>query len=144
MRTVLLFGLVLLLACGDDAHRLATVPTSDSIDATLLVGAWTHSYEEEPDSLAVDEDWYRPSDSHDFEPSLFRMRYEFRDDGTCEYLWASPVDAHEMRPCTWGFDRVDDRVVRVTPVSEQDDRAVSFRVLGLSEDLLRVDLLQQD
>lgn len=139
MRTTLLFGLVLLLACGDDEVRFATVPTSESVDRDLLVGAWTHSYEEEPDSLALDEDWYRPSGSREFEPSLFRMEYVFREDGTCDYLWASPVDAHEMRACTWGFDAEDDRVVRVEPVDERDQRVVSFRVLGLNEELLRMD-----
>lgn len=136
---LLVVGLV--VGCGDDA--VTPDPAADenppAASGDPLVGSWTHSSEEEPAGSTAE--WFRPSMSRDWAEAWFRMRFDFREDGTCDYLWLSPVDAHEMRPGTWERDPKDDRVVRVYDENGDLIERVSFFILDLQDDLLRIETL---
>ena len=134
-------ALGLLAGCGrdgDTADPIAADPASEPVTAAL-VGSWTHAFEDEPEGSAVD--WYRPTLSRDWTEAWFRMRFDLYQDGTAQYMWLSPVDAHEMRPGTWQFDPKDDRIVRIYDQQGVLLERVSFRIVGLEDDLLRVEPL---
>lgn len=124
------------LACGETPP---TAPASTTFDPADLVGPWIRSFEEESDTEDPGVEWYRRADSRDFPPARFRMTYEFRADGHCEYRWPSPVDAHEMRPGTWHFDDDEPSIVRVFQDQGEEIVHLSFRIVTLDPELLRVE-----
>lgn len=144
MKTMMLLAALLavgmLSACSEGDATTQPTPIDrlpeSTMEAAALAGDWTHSYEEE--AGASDEQWFRPSQSREFAESWFRMRYHFEADGTCEWMWLAPNDAHEMRPGTWDFDDKDPRFVRVYDDEGRFLEHVSFRVLGLDGSLMRV------
>ena len=131
--------LVFAVGCGsDDAPTRAVDESAEPTEqSTPLVGSWTHSMEE--DSFGSTTDWYRPSQSRDFAYDWFRMRYDFFADGTCEYWWLSPNDAHEMRPGTWELVEKDERYVRVYDEDGELLETVSFRIVQLEGNLLQIE-----
>lgn len=144
-RTVVAAALaaVVLAGCGRDDDAPAPLAPADreesTVEAAALVGSWTHSFEEDAGASAIQ--WFRPSESRAFMDAWFRMRYEFHADGTCEWLWLSPIDAHEMRPGTWERDAKDPRLVRIYDEDGNLLEWVSFRLLGLDGALMRVVVL---
>lgn len=132
----LILAVAAIAACSDDSSPTRSQPTSQSVDVDTLVGAWTHSYEEQSDAPGAE--LYRPTGSREFEPSWFRMQYDLRADGSCAYLWLAPNDAHELRPGTWAFDPDDDRVVLLRDEEGRVLPHLSFRVIELRDDLLRI------
>lgn len=58
---------------------------------------WINSYEEQTAGQVV----FRPQGSMEFPPSRFRMAYIFNIDGSCQYKYLSPVDAHRMENCVY-------------------------------------------
>lgn len=125
----------LFVACNEDRPVAPTPPDFDPAD---LVGRWGRSFEEESE---VDPrvEWYRAADSRDFPPARFRMVYEFRADGRCEYPWLSPVDAHQTRAGTWDFDDADPKSILITDTENVALDHLSFRVVSVNDDLLRID-----
>jgi hypothetical protein len=105
-------------------------PLSVSVDA--LSRDWVQSGEEQRADSAVQV--FRPAGSKAFPPSRFRMAYKFAADGSCEFLFLSPDDAHHFRPCTWKFAANDRRVLQVTA----DGKVTSFRIAELSDKVLRI------
>lgn len=94
----------------------------DSLRSEFLVNCWTHSMEEDPDgSTQV----YRTCDSMNFPASRFRMVFDLKADGSCEYLQLSPVDAHSMEPGTWTFEIGTQRLMIF---AEKGDPAFMMRV----------------
>jgi hypothetical protein len=73
------------------AHRL--------IDIDYLFQHWIHSSEEEQPGGTVQI--FRPAASMNFPPSRFRMAYKFASNGSCEFHFLSPDDAHHFKPCSW-------------------------------------------
>ena len=124
-----------IVACGGDRPA---APSPTDVEPADLLGRWTRSVEEESATDDPGVEWFRRPDSRDFAPTWFRMTYEFGGDGSCRYLWLSPVDAHEMRDGRWDFDVNDPLVVRVFDEEGEQLDGVSFRIVTLTGDLLRV------
>lgn len=59
---------------------------------------WHHQYEEDKANLQ----YFRPAPEGD-RPSFYRNKLFFRLDGSCQYLWLAPNDAHEVRDATWVY-----------------------------------------
>lgn len=97
-----------------------------------LVGHWVHSYEE--DAQGEEVQVFRPVTFKTFPPSRFRMQYVFRENGTCAWYYLAPDDGHHFREGTWRRDARDRDVLHV----RQGDQTVSYRILSLSGDLLRL------
>ena len=119
---------------------------SKILKVSSLLGEWTHSYEEEPfkpfnSPLRSPVKIFRPSGSVDFKPSLFRMRYLFKEENCCEWLVASPFDAHYMESCTWGLDP-STGIVTINS-SSRVNRSVSFKIVELAPDMLRIEPLSR-
>jgi len=84
---------LLLSACaglseGDDTPKT---------EAPHFYQHWVNAYEEQTAEQMV----FRPKDSKDFLPSRFRMEYVFNNDGSCQYKYLSPTDAHTMKNCVY-------------------------------------------
>lgn len=61
-----------------------------------LIGCWTNAYEE-------GHDIYKGCDSQKFAVSHYRQVYDFRSDGTVNYLVLHPADAHFMQEAKWEY-----------------------------------------
>ena len=105
-------------------------PAEATFDTELFCRAWTHSREESATT-------YRLASSREFPPSRFRMRYVFNEDGTCQWYYLHPTDRHHMRPGTWEI--VGEEGDRVQILDEDGNRVKSFRVLELTQDVLRLE-----
>ena len=104
-------------------------PANVNID--FLCQHWMHAREEEQgDGVQV----YRPSTFKKFPPSRFRMQYIFAKDGTCKWLFLSPVDAHQLKDGKWKIAPADAHVLRI----DQGERTESFKVIELTKDLLKL------
>lgn len=99
----------------------------DSLRSEFLINCWTHSMEEDPDG---NTQVYRTCDSMNFPNSRFRMVFDLKSDGSCEYLELSPVDAHTMVPGTWTFEMGTQRLMIF---AEKGDPAFMMRVEKLEE-----------
>lgn len=104
------------------------------VDEASLTQHWVHSYEEEPQGSSPD--MYRPSGYTDFPPSRFRMQYIFEEGGDCQWYYLAPNDAHHFRSGTWRL--VEGNVLQV----EQGEETVRYRVVELSEEVLRLRRLE--
>jgi hypothetical protein len=98
------------------------------VDRDELYQHWVHSREEDRGDTLV----YRPAGSAEFPPSWFRMRYTFHEDGTVDWLWLAPNDAHQLRQGTWWFDEDDRDVIHV----QQDEETLTYRILKLNRLIL--------
>ncbi|WP_286748111.1 MULTISPECIES: hypothetical protein [unclassified Roseivirga] len=85
----LLRGLILLMSLG-------LMTFSCEVENPDLVGCWTHAYEE-------GQTIYKGCDSQTFGLSRFRQVYDFRADGTVNYLVLHPADAHYMDEAKWEY-----------------------------------------
>lgn len=103
---------------------------STSIDVELLTQHWVHSREEEVQSSPIEI--FRPADYTDFPPSRFRMQYVFEDDGTCQWFFLAPNDAHHFRDGSWRLE--ENGVLQI----EQGEESVRYQILELTPDLLRM------
>lgn len=121
MRYCLLFFVLVSWSCSNEDHVN---------DAAL--GCWTSSYEEENDNGLV----YRPCDYKEFPVSWFRMTFDLSQDGTCEYLWLSPVDAHVMLRGTWS---ISDETLRI--FDDNGDVYFQAKILSMSNDLLMLEIV---
>ena len=130
---------VLLLAagCEEDPQRPGILK---DVDPTHLLQSWVRSYEEEPRTPTESIHWFRPSIFKQFPPSRFRMQYIFNEDGRCEWLFLHPSDAHFMKQGTWEADPQDNRVILIYDTNGTLVESVSFRIVEIEEDLLRVEV----
>ena len=101
-----------------------------------LLGSWSRSLEEEPKQ--DDVEYYRRTESREFLPSWFRMRYVFNEDQSCLWLVLHPADAHYMTSGTWGVDPHDKTIILIYDADGEVVEKVSFRVVELTADILRV------
>lgn len=136
--------LALFAGCSDDGGTPPTNPLSGEDEAAMepefLVGSWTRSMEEEERGGTQ---WFRPSQSREWTEAWLRMQYDFAADGTMQYLEMAPNDAHQMHPGTWEFSEKDDRVVLLYDENGDLIERLSFRVVALDEDLLRLSVLDR-
>ncbi len=129
------FALALTSGCREDPQQTGT--TKD-IDLSYLFRSWIRSYEEEPRTQTGSVNIFRPIEFKQFPPSQFRMRYIFSEDGKCEWLFLHPTDAHFMKQGTWRTDPQDSRVILIYDANRKLVESVSFRIIEIGEDLLRV------
>jgi hypothetical protein len=100
-----------------------------------LLGSWSRSFEEEP--IHGDVQIYRPTESREFPPAMYRRRYVFNKDRTCEWLVLHPTDAHYMTSGTWIVDPHDRMVILVYDADGLVEN-VSFRVVELTAEIMRI------
>ena len=130
---------VLLLAAGCNENPQRT-GISEDVDLTHLLQSWMRSYEEEPRTPTESVHLFRPGGFEDFPPSRFRMRYIFSEDGRCEWFFLHPADAHFMKQGTWEADPRDNRIILIYDTNGTLVESVSFRIVEIEEDLLRVEV----
>lgn len=102
------------------------------LDPALLCRHWMRSVEEEKRGSA--EQLYRPAGARPFPPSRFRMQYRFYKSGKCDWRFLSPDDSHRFVPGAWRVEAAHPPVLRIV----QGKETVSFRVLSLTKDALRL------
>ena len=122
---------------GPACEKPSAPNAGHSIDTSNLVGHWVHSREEETAESNIHI--YRPADYQDFAPSRFRMRYKFHEDGTCDWLYLHPADAHHFKDGTWQIVSTADSILNV----DQDGNEHSFKIVELKPNLLRMISLAQ-
>ena len=101
------------------------------LNIDFLCQHWMHSREEEQGNGVQ---LYRPITFKKFPPSRFRMQYVFAKDGTCKWMFLSPVDAHQLKDGKWKIDPADPSVLRI----EKGEMTESYRVIELTKDLLKL------
>ena len=101
-----------------------------------LIGDWVRSFEEEQPGSEIEV--FRPSESREFEPSWFRMRYVIHEDGNCEWLVLHARDAHFMATGRWEVDTLGETVVRIFDSEGALVTQASFRVIELTPEVLRI------
>jgi hypothetical protein len=130
--------MVLMVACleqkPEDSPKATQSDHAFPWDQNDLLQSWSHSREEEDPQ--TEGRIYRPTESWRFPPSRFRMRYEFKGDGTCRWMHLHPADRHAMRSCTWSFDPEEKDLVIV--FDQKGNRVESFLILELKKDILRI------
>jgi hypothetical protein len=70
---------------------------------------------------------------------MYRKQYVFGRDGSMQYLWPHPADAHEMRAGTWRIDAQRPDVIH----THEGDQALTYQVLEASPELLRLRLIEE-
>jgi hypothetical protein len=117
-------------------ERLQHTAYKDINEFNNLLGSWSRSFEEEP--MQGDVEIYRPTESREFPPAWFRRRYVFNEDRSCEWLVLHPTDAHYMTSGTWDVHPLDKAVILVSDAGGTVVENVSFRVVELTAEILRV------
>jgi hypothetical protein len=130
------------MGCNQDptASDVDLNQPGSSVSNDNLLQDWTRSYEEEDQVGMWQQQIFRPAGSREFSPSWFRMQYSFRGDGACEWLVLHPLDAHYTTQGTWKRDPQDERTILISG-GGADIEPISFRIIELHEDLLRIEAL---
>ncbi len=119
----------LLLSLLSPAYAEDVKPGKLNID--FLCQHWMHAREEQQnDEVQI----YRPSTFQKFPPSRFRMQYVFTKDGTCKWMFLSPVDAHQLKDGKWKSDPADANILRI----EKGEKVESCKVIELTKELLKL------
>ena len=71
--------------------------TTPAFPIKYLYGNWVNSREEEINIIKI----YRPQDYKDFPASRFRNRFNFYENGECEYLILEPTDGQRYLKYRW-------------------------------------------
>ncbi len=96
-RMIGLMLVVFITGCGSTG--LNSEGASSKPADTSFYQHWVHSYEEQNGKKVPNI--FRPKGSKEFAPSRFRMQLAFDPNGQCNYMFLSPVDAHQMRDCVY-------------------------------------------
>lgn len=75
------------------------MPPIPSIPHQDLLGAWSHSHEEDHDDLRV----FRHSE-YPFPPSRGRLSFELMPDGAARYSGLTADDRRGLATCRWSLD----------------------------------------
>lgn len=121
---------ILLSACSLVDH------SSEAVTPEYLTQHWVHSFEEEGREIL----FFRPKDFKEFAPSRFRMEYIFERGGACDWMYLAPNDAHGFKSGNWWVDPQDATILHV----EQGDRTITYRIVELSKNLLRMELVEDE
>ena len=117
---------IVLMGCEEEAT------TSENAH---LYQAWTHAFEEQENANST-RLIFRPSDSQTFAASRFRESYEFGADGSCEYLFLDPADAHHFRTGSFIYDSR----TQVLEIRDANDEVYStFLLVEVDRDRLILD-----
>lgn len=106
--------------------------TTKTSPPNALHQQWLNAYEE--NTTGNEHQLYRPATFKTFPPSRFRMRYTFNNDGSCQYLWLSPIDAHKTKPCSYRFQ--DNTLYLLSPDKQQ--KIATLKVLSLTKEKLEL------
>lgn len=111
---------------------LTSCNTVKKADISLLENNWTHAYEEDKDGVRI----FKPSQSQDFAPSMYRLNLVLKANNEAEYLVLSPVDAHFMETGKWKYN-ADTRELLIT---DNDNRPVHrYKVIEVTNNLLQME-----
>jgi hypothetical protein len=107
---------------------------SINIDISPLFKCWTSSREEnEKGSLSK---IYRPCDFKKFQPSWFRARFEFKENGECSWLHLAENDAHYMIQGNWSYDKEQQILI----IKDKSEKIIySFKVISIATDLFKIE-----
>lgn len=119
------FVLVAILLAGCAAFDENGASGSNEV-TDLLVNHWGIDRSESSDEVDV----FFAVDRRPVRTDRFPMQYVFRSDGTCDWLYLHPADAHHFKTGTW---RVDSDTLRV-----QQDREVAYQIVEVGRDVLRL------
>ena len=133
---VLSVGLLLILVFALSCKEKPT-PAKVPIDMSSLTQSWTHSFEEESDSIAL----YRPSDYKNYPGARYRDNFDLQNDGSCNYMVLSPDDAHYSVRGTWSVRISDGTIVELRDTLGNIHYVL--KVVELRSDLLRILKLQE-
>ena len=140
MKLMILAAVVVFSVDCTDGSQIAANTGTDSTDDvstdTNLFGSWTRSFEEE--QRGNDVEVYRPSESREFPPAWYRMRYDFTENRDCRWLVLHPRDAHFMTSGRWDVDPKDKKVILIYDANGVVVKSASFRVVELSANILRI------
>jgi len=122
-----------LFAAPDTAQATGrkSTGTRHQMDSKDLFQHWVRSSEEEQPSGTVQI--FRPAASINFPPSRFRMAYKFAPNGSCEFYFLSPDDAHHFKPCSWTIS-ADKLILQISA----NGKSTSFRIAQLNGESLRL------
>lgn len=93
---------------------------------------WIHSYEEQQQNSTTQI--FRPIGYKDFPLSRFRMEYNFKENGECEWYYLSPDDNHRFKKGKWKFDPKNKDILQIT----KDDVVESYKIIELNKDRLEI------
>ena len=129
----LLFGLASGPVTSLEARSAGSQGAAPATELHLdhLYQHWVHSREEDRSDAG---ETYRPKSSKQFPPSRFRMQYIFHKDGTCEWLFLSPNDQHELRPGKWKLEKGNGHILTLDKGGDIE----RYRILELTHDVLRL------
>jgi hypothetical protein len=133
MKTIKWIPLVVtvVFACTEQKSN----PVVAQEDYSSLLQSWTHSFEEQTDSVQI----FRPTNSRQFLMSRFRQIYEFSKDSSCKYLVLNPNDTQYLQSGKWTIISHSDRILAIFDTTGNLER--KFKIVELQQDLLRfVDL----
>jgi hypothetical protein len=122
------------IAAPDTAQAAGTTSTRRPLDIDIhdLFQHWVHSSEEEQPGGKVQI--FRPAASRTFPPSRFRMAYKFAPNGSCEFYFLSPDDAHRFKPCNWTISATDKMILQISA----NGTTTSYRIAQLTGKILRL------
>jgi hypothetical protein len=133
--SLMIFVLAGLVACSNDS---GSENPSPGFSLENFSRHWIHSVEEQ-ESLDSSEHIYRPEGFKEFPPSMYRKQYVFGRNGSMQYLWPHPADAHEMRTGSWRLDAQRGDVIH----TQEGDQALTYQVLEVTPEMLRLRLIEE-
>ena len=125
-------------AASTDSGDAAASETSVAALEQEVLGSWTHAREED-NSYPGESQVFRPSDSREWPPLMFRQTIEFATEGQCQRLVLHPADAHFMTPCQWQVDPTQADKISVS--SPDGDAVARLRVVEIGPNILRLEQL---
>jgi hypothetical protein len=121
---IILFSFLLLCKFSLPAQNVA-------LDTNHLYNCWTHSAEENEAGWEVRI--YRPCTYKEFPVLRFRFTMKLRRDGSCDWLYLAPNDAHHMKSGTWQCS-IPDRTLKI--FDDSDKLVLSYQIESLEKNLM--------
>lgn len=98
-RLLLTIFALFIAGCAGTGLNSEGATSKPKVVDTSFYQHWVHSYEEQNGQKTPNI--FRPKSSREFAPSRFRMEFAFDQNGQCNYMFLSPVDAHQIRNCVY-------------------------------------------
>ncbi len=122
----LLFVVFFLVSCNT-----TDIQDSGEINIVQLKKEWTHSFEEDYNSVRV----YRPSNYKEFQAAWFRQIYFFENNNKCSYLVLAPDDGHYFNQGIWYY-KPDTQALTILDSLEQV--VIKYKIIELSDEILKL------
>ena len=126
-KLIVLFYTLFLFGCNTGVNQ-----KNDKIIIEELKKEWTHSREEETDSIKI----YRPSDYKEFPASRYRQIFSFLDSGKCEYSILASNDAHFSEQGFWSYNE-NEQIITITDTTQTIIKRIE--VIEVTKELLKFD-----